>query len=122
MAPSTDLRRWFAHQSDRWPEFERRYEAELDAREAAWRPLLEAAQGGGGGLTLVYAAKDEQHNNAVALRAYLQRKAAEGAARAAGKGGSGRVAAGKKAGKHAAAGEAATEEGRRAKRPRRAEE
>lgn len=73
-APSDDLRRWFDHDPDRWEGFKQRYGAELDDRPERWRPLLEAARQGD--VTLVYAARDEEHNNAVALQAYLQRKLA----------------------------------------------
>lgn len=69
-APSAELRRWFGHDPQRWPEFRRRYAAELDDRPQAWAPLLEAA--GDGPLTLLYAARDTEHNNAVALRDYLR--------------------------------------------------
>lgn len=69
-APSDALRKWFAHDPGRWEEFKRRYFAELDRKPEAWRPLVEAA--GKGPLTLVYSARDAAHNNAVALRAYLE--------------------------------------------------
>ncbi|HVY62810.1 MAG TPA: DUF488 family protein [Planctomycetota bacterium] len=72
VAPSTELRKWFSHDPAKWPEFRRRYEAELAANEAAWRPLLEAA--GEGPVTLLYSSHDEEHNNAVALRDFLERK------------------------------------------------
>lgn len=71
VAPSTDLRRWFAHDPTRWAEFKRRYWAELTepaASEAVARLRTLAAAGA---VTLVHAAKDEVHNNAVALREYL---------------------------------------------------
>lgn len=71
-APSDELRRWFGHDSSRWNEFHRRYTSELDASPAAWRPLRDAARGGD--LLLLYAARDTQHNNAVALRDYLRRR------------------------------------------------
>ena len=69
-APSTELRRWFGHDPGKWNEFRKRYFAELDRNQAAWMPLLEAARKGP--VTLVYGAKDEEHNNAVALAEYLQ--------------------------------------------------
>ena len=71
VAPSTALRRWFAHDPARWAEFERRYSAELvapAAREAVARLRSLAIEGH---ITLLYAAKDEFHNNAVALRDHL---------------------------------------------------
>jgi uncharacterized protein YeaO (DUF488 family) len=69
VAPSTELRRWFGHDPQRWEEFRRRYSAELDAAPDAWRPLLDAAAAGP--VVLLYSARDEEHNNAVALRDYL---------------------------------------------------
>jgi uncharacterized protein YeaO (DUF488 family) len=69
VAPSTPLRRWFGHDPERWEEFRRRYVAELDAAPDAWRPLLDAARTGP--VVLLYSARDEEHNNAVALRDYL---------------------------------------------------
>lgn len=70
VAPSAELRRWFSHDPEKWDEFRRRYAAELDANPGAWRPLLDAARRGT--ITLLYAAKDTERNNAVALRDYLQ--------------------------------------------------
>jgi len=72
LAPSDELRRWFGHDPARWEAFQRRYFAELDARPEVWEPLLEAARRGN--LTLLYAARDAEHNNAVALKAYLEGK------------------------------------------------
>jgi uncharacterized protein YeaO (DUF488 family) len=69
VAPSTALRKWFSHDPTRWNEFERRYHRELDAQPEHISELLHLAADGA--LTLIYAAKDEQHNNAVALRDYL---------------------------------------------------
>lgn len=69
VAPSTELRRWFQHDPGRWDEFRRRYFAELDAQPEAWQELLELC--GSRTVTLLFAAKDEEHNNAAALREYL---------------------------------------------------
>lgn len=69
VAPSTELRRWFGHDPGKWTEFERRYRQELAANPTALAPLIEAAKTGP--VTLVYGAKDEQHNNAVVLKAVL---------------------------------------------------
>lgn len=71
VAPSSTLRKWFGHAPERWDEFCRRYSLELDDRPEAWQPLLEVAQRGT--ITLVYGARDEEHNNAVALKDYLKR-------------------------------------------------
>ena len=69
-APSDELRRWFGHAEERWPEFKRRYRVELESQPEALQPLLEAARAGD--IILVYGARDEQHNNAVVLKAYLE--------------------------------------------------
>ena len=68
---STALRTWFGHDPARWTEFQRRYHRELDTTGAA-KAIAELARRGP--LTLLFAAKDEEHNNAVALRDYLARK------------------------------------------------
>jgi uncharacterized protein YeaO (DUF488 family) len=68
-APTDALRRWFNHDPKKWPEFRRRYFAELDAHPEAWKPLVDAARAHS--VTLVYGAKDTEHNNAVALAEYL---------------------------------------------------
>jgi uncharacterized protein YeaO (DUF488 family) len=74
VAPSDELRRWFAHDPQKFPEFRRRYEQELRDQEtarAALAHLLELARRGP--LTLVYSARDSEHNNAVVLRDLLER-------------------------------------------------
>ncbi len=71
LAPSDELRRWFGHDPAKWQEFQSRYERELDGKPEVWLPLLEAARQGK--ITLIYGARDDQHNNAVALKAYLER-------------------------------------------------
>ncbi len=75
VAPSDRLRRWFGHAPERWEEFRRRYFEELDGRPEAWRPLVEAARRGN--VTLLFSARDERHNNAVALMEYLQARLAD---------------------------------------------
>ena len=72
VAPSTELRKWFGHDPEKWDQFRRKYFKELDAHEDAWRPILAASRRGP--VTLVYSAHDEVHNNAVALKEYLQAK------------------------------------------------
>lgn len=69
IAPSSDLRRWFKHDVDKWPEFRNRYLAELAHHRETLRALLHNA--GSKPLVLVFAAKDPDHNNAVVLRDYL---------------------------------------------------
>jgi uncharacterized protein YeaO (DUF488 family) len=76
VAPSDDLRRWFAHDPKKWPEFRRRYFAELDRNPEVWERIRGAAHHGH--VTLVYSAHDTEHNNAVALREYLQARAGQG--------------------------------------------
>ena len=72
VAPSQELRTWFAHDPEKWQQFQRRYFAELNTRPDSWKPLLEAAKKRD--ITLVYGARDTEHNNAVVLRAYLTKK------------------------------------------------
>jgi uncharacterized protein YeaO (DUF488 family) len=69
-APSSELRRWFRHDPAKWEEFQRRYRAELDENPGAWKLLLEAARQGN--VTLLYSARDTEHNNAIVLKAYLE--------------------------------------------------
>jgi uncharacterized protein YeaO (DUF488 family) len=69
-APSDALRRWFGHDPRKWRTFCRRYHTELAETPAAWRPLAEAARRGA--VTLLYAARDPEHNNAVALAEFLK--------------------------------------------------
>jgi uncharacterized protein YeaO (DUF488 family) len=77
VAPSTRLRQWFGHDPDKWDEFQRRYFRELEAQPDAVRALRARARRGR--VTLVYGARDPDHNQAVALRAFLTRR--RGAAR-----------------------------------------
>ncbi len=72
IAPSTELRRWFDHDPEKWSEFRRRYSEELDENDQAVAELLSKVEGRR--LTLVYGARDEQNNNAVALKEYLSEK------------------------------------------------
>ena len=69
IAPSTELRRWFGHDPARWLEFVARYRAELAGRPDVARL---AGHARAGALTLVYAAADPDHNNAVVLRDVLE--------------------------------------------------
>jgi uncharacterized protein YeaO (DUF488 family) len=70
VAPSASLRRWFSHDPAKWKTFQRRYFAELDGKLETVQPLLQAAQRGH--ITLLYSARDTVHNNAVALKRYLE--------------------------------------------------
>ncbi len=78
-APSNELRAWFHAGSGPWEAFRERYYRELEANPEAWRPLLEAAKEGT--VALLYGAKDTEHNNAAALRDYLEKKLAGRATR-----------------------------------------
>ena len=69
VAPSSELRRWYQHDADKWDEFRRRYFAELDDNSEGLEQLR--AQVGSGTVTLVFASKEERLNNAGALREYL---------------------------------------------------
>lgn len=71
VSPSAPLRKWFRHDPAKWDEFRRRYFEELDQAADAVAKLRSLANGQT--VTLLYAAKDEEHNNAVALKQYLQR-------------------------------------------------
>ncbi len=75
VAPSPELRKWFGHHPAKWPEFRRRYFRELDAHPQAWQLILEVAAEGNQ-VTLIYSSHDGEHNNAVALRDYLEEKLA----------------------------------------------
>lgn len=69
IAPSQELRRWFDHNPARWPEFSRRYREELQHNEALVDVLREKARRSV--VTLLFAAKDVEHNNAVVLKDVL---------------------------------------------------
>lgn len=72
LAPSNDLRRWFGHDPAKWKEFCRRYEAELAGNSHSWLFLLDMSQKQD--ITLLFSAHDIEHNNAVALRSFLEKK------------------------------------------------
>ena len=67
-APSDALREWFGHDPSKWNEFRKRYFRELEKRRETVAQLKQFVNGGT--VTLVYGAKDERHNNAVALKEY----------------------------------------------------
>ncbi len=70
IAPSTELRKWFNHDPDKWNEFQKKYRAELRDNKDAVEQLRE--QCGGKPVTLVYAAHDEQHNSALVVKEFLE--------------------------------------------------
>ncbi len=83
VAPTAPLRKWFGHDPAKWDQFRRRYWRELDAHPQAWRPIVAAARRGP--VTLVYGARDTEHNNAVALQEYLRSRARRPRAAVAGR-------------------------------------
>ncbi len=74
IAPSPGLRVWFGHDPAKWSVFCRRYFAELDSKPETWEPLIRAATHHR--VTLVFSSHDLTHNNAVALKRYLEQKLA----------------------------------------------
>ncbi len=72
VAPSTELRKWFSHDPEKWSEFQRRYRTELDKHPEAWQPIIKAAKKGK--VTLLFSSHDAEHNNVVALKAYLEKQ------------------------------------------------
>ena len=69
IAPSTELRKWFGHDPKRWPEFQRRYASEIRQHPEPFERLRALARHGR--ITLVFAAHDEAHNDAVVLKKLL---------------------------------------------------
>ncbi len=72
LAPSGELRRWFGHEPAKFAEFRRRYQAELAEHEEKLGELRD--RGRRGTLTLVYSARDTEHNDAVVLAEFLRRR------------------------------------------------
>ena len=72
VAPSTELREWFGEDAERWDEFQEKYTAELDAQTDAVKDLVTQVRTGT--VTFVFAAENEEVNNAVALKAYVEAK------------------------------------------------
>ena len=75
VAPTSELRRWFGHDPAKWDEFQRRYRAELDTNPGTWKLLLEEARQGN--VTLLYSARNTEHNNAIVLKSYLEERLAD---------------------------------------------
>lgn len=73
IAPSSELRKWFAHDPERWDEFKSKYLGELEDKKELI-DHLKIMEKFNGTLTLIYSAKDEKHNNAVVLRELLIKK------------------------------------------------
>ena len=72
LAPSTALRKWYAHEPEKWPGFQKRYREELDGNGPAVEAFKQRIAEGP--VTFVYAARDRERNSAVTLKAYLERK------------------------------------------------
>ncbi|HET8701726.1 MAG TPA: DUF488 domain-containing protein [Nitrococcus sp.] len=72
VAPSTELRRWFGHEPGRWDEFRKRYRDELKGSDALVHELVEKARDTP--VTLLFSARDQQHNQAVVLREWLEER------------------------------------------------
>jgi len=70
IAPSTDLRRWFGHDPNKWDEFRQRYRDELKNNAAAVHALKEQIEKSM--VTLLYGARDREHNNAVVLMDFIR--------------------------------------------------
>jgi uncharacterized protein YeaO (DUF488 family) len=71
IAPSTELRKWFGHDPDKWNEFRKKYLQELKANKDPVRVLREHVKKGP--VTLLYGARDEEHNEALVLKKFLDR-------------------------------------------------
>ena len=72
IAPSNSLRKWFGHDEKKWNEFKRRYFEELEKNSESVNKILDKVKEGS--ITLLYGAKEEKFNNAVALKEYLEEK------------------------------------------------
>lgn len=73
--PSSQLRKWFGHDPKKWEKFQEKYFTELNTRPEGWEPILKAAERGT--VTLLYSSHDTEHNNAAALKRYLEAKLAD---------------------------------------------
>lgn len=79
VAPSSELRKWFGHDPERWPEFKRRYREELSAGPAALYELIDLCRDGP--VTLLFGARDRERNQAVVLREVIGEALARGGTR-----------------------------------------
>jgi uncharacterized protein YeaO (DUF488 family) len=75
VAPSSKLRKWYAHDPKKWKEFQKRYRLELEKNSAAWKPLVEGM--GKGSVTLLTATREVEISHAAVLRDFLNEKAAD---------------------------------------------
>jgi uncharacterized protein YeaO (DUF488 family) len=74
LAPSTELRKWFGHDPEKWAEFQKRYLTEIKTEASDDLQKLSECLEENDRITLVFAAKDTEHNNAVALKRYVETK------------------------------------------------
>lgn len=72
IAPSTDLRKWFSHDPKKWAGFKRKYIAELKANKAVVEELRQIVKNKN--VTLLYGAKDEEHNEAIVIKEFIKKK------------------------------------------------
>ena len=72
IAPSTELREWFSHEPKKWAEFKTKYAEELGVKKE-WVQEIKRAEKENGTVTLLYSARDEEHNQAVALTIFLKK-------------------------------------------------
>lgn len=70
VAPSTELRKWFSHDVEKWNEFQTKYRQELKLNSTEYQPILDASKKGN--VTLLFSSKDTQHNNAVVLQSFIK--------------------------------------------------
>lgn len=76
LAPSGALRKWFGHDPEKWPEFKKRFFAELHSRQESIDGIIRLARKGT--VTLLFGSKEEKYNNAAALQEYIKTKMNEG--------------------------------------------
>lgn len=69
IAPTTELRKWYGHDIEKWPEFKKRYQKELKANKESVEELKARAKTT---VTFIYAAKDEEHNSALVLKKFIE--------------------------------------------------
>jgi uncharacterized protein YeaO (DUF488 family) len=70
VSPSPDLRKWYSHDTSKWNEFRKKYRKELQKNPESWQPILDSAKKGN--VTLLYSAKDVEHNSALVLKEFLE--------------------------------------------------
>jgi uncharacterized protein YeaO (DUF488 family) len=75
VAPSGELRKWFSHDPEKWEEFKKKYSKELAAKQELLKEIRRIEKEKGT-VTLLYSARDEEHNNAVTLRGVLEKQSA----------------------------------------------